>query len=82
MYEQKDKSPHLYIKDENIITQNSVLVDAGTCEGNFAIRFVDKVSKMYLIEPDPVWQECLQRTFYPFKDKVVICNKSLARYDS
>lgn len=47
-----------------------------------AIRFGDRVSKMYLIESDPIWAECLERTFYPFKDKVVICNKALARYDS
>lgn len=82
MYEQKENSPHLYVKDENIISKGSVVVDAGTCEGNFAIRFIDKVSKMYLIESDPIWIECLKRTFLPYKDKVVICNKQLARYDS
>lgn len=82
MYEQKEKSPHLYVESEEDIPQGAVIVDAGTCEGNFAIRFVDKVSKIYLIESDPVWAECLKRTFKPFEKKVVICNKQLARYDS
>lgn len=82
MYEQKEKSPHLYIENEEDIPQGTVIVDAGSCEGNFAIRFVDKASKIYLIESDPVWVECLRRTFKPFEDKVVICDKKLTRYDS
>ncbi len=82
MYEQKAGSPHLYIRDESVIPSGSVVVDAGTCEGNFAIRFVDKVSRLYLIEADSVWAECLERTFRPFRDKTIICNKALAGYDS
>lgn len=82
MYEQKKNSPHLYVEDENSILPGSVVVDAGACEGNFGIRFIEKVSRLYLIESDPIWIECLKRTFYPFKEKVVICNKKLARYDS
>ncbi len=80
--EQKEHSPHLYIKDENIIYPGAVLVDAGACEGNFAIRFVDRLSKLYLIESDPEWVKCLKRTFLPYKDKTIICEKALARYDS
>lgn len=82
MYEQKENSPHLYVIDENSILPGSVVVDAGACEGNFAIRFVERASKMYLIESDPLWIECLERTFRPFKNKVIICDKQLARYDS
>lgn len=82
MCEQKENSPHLYIEDRNSILPDSVIVDAGTCEGNFAIRFVDIVSKLYLVESDPIWLNCLEKTFHPFKNKVVICNKKLARYDS
>lgn len=84
MYEQKENSPHLYIKDNeyDLIPSGASVVDAGCCEGNFAIRFVDRVSKLYLVEPDPIWVECLKKTFHPFRDKVVICDKALARYDS
>nr|WP_305182380.1 FkbM family methyltransferase [uncultured Schaedlerella sp.] len=82
MHEQKKESPHLYLESEEDIPQGAVIVDAGTCEGNFAIRFVDKVSKIFLIESDPAWVECLKRTFKPFGEKIVICDKQLARYDS
>ena len=82
MYEQKKGSPHLYVKDENDIQPGAVIVDAGTCEGNFAIRFVEKASKIYLIESDPIWTDCLERTFFPFKEKVIICQKALSRFDS
>ena len=82
MYEQKDNSPHLYLKGENDIQTGDTIIDAGTCEGNFAIRFIDKVKRVYLIESDPLWIECLERTFRPYKNKTVICNKYLTRYDS
>lgn len=82
MYEQKVDSPHLYLKNESIIQVGDTIIDAGTCEGNFAIRFIDKVKKAYLIESDPVWVECLERTFRPYKNKVVICDRFLTRYDS
>lgn len=82
MWEQKENSPHLYIRDKNVIQKGDVIVDAGTCEGNFVIRFIDKISKAYLIESDPLWTECLEKTFYAYKDKVVICNKQLTSYDS
>lgn len=36
----------------------------------------------YVLESDPQWVECLERTFSPYKDKVVICEKALSRYDS
>lgn len=82
MYEQKENSPHLYLRNENVIQAGDTIIDAGTCEGNFAIRFIDKVKKVYLIESNPLWVECLERTFRPYKNKTVICEKFLTRYDS
>lgn len=82
LFEQKYGSPHLYIQKEDDIKKNGVIVDAGVCEGNFALRYVDKVRKIYLVESDPQWVEALKRTFYDWKDKVVICNKFLTRYQS
>lgn len=81
-YEQYPASPHLYISDKITVSKESIIIDAGACEGNFTIRFIDKIKKAYLVEPDPVWVKCLEMTFQKYKDKVVICNKSLARYDS
>ncbi len=82
LYEQDINSPHLYVKNETEIKPDSIIVDAGVCEGNFALRFIDNAKKIYLIESDPIWIEPLKRTFADYQDKVVFCNKFLARYDS
>ncbi len=82
LYEQGEHSPHLYIKDKNILKKDMVIVDAGVCEGNFALRYADYAKKIYLIECDPEWSEVLQRTFQPYKDKVVFCQKYLSDKDS
>jgi len=82
LYEQKERSPHQYVRDANEIMQDSVIVDAGVCEGNFALRYIDRAKKIYLIEADGEWMQALQRTFQPYCDKVVFCQKYLTRYDS
>ena len=38
-------------------------------------NYVDVASKIYLFECDPVWIEALEKTFEPYKDKVVIVPK-------
>lgn len=82
LQEQGEHSPHLYVRNENEIPENGVIVDAGVCEGNFALRYIEKVKKAYLIESNPMWVKALRRTFEPYKDKVVICEKFLSRYDT
>lgn len=76
--EQAQGSPHLYVRYPADVC--GCIVDAGVCEGNFSIRFVDQARKIYLIENDPRWIEALQRTFFPYKEKTVICEKRLGRY--
>lgn len=68
--EQDPTSPHLYTTDEHHVQAGDILIDAGVCEGNFALRYVDICSKVYLFEPDPKWHEPLKHTFAPFGDKV------------
>lgn len=80
--EQKAGSPHLYIRNKEEIKKGSIIVDAGVCEGNFALRYVEEAKKIYLIESNPMWMGALQRTFAEYKDKVVFCNKFLGRYDN
>ena len=82
LYEQGKHSPHLYMKDEYKIKKDTVIVDAGVCEGNFALRYIDYVKKIYLIESDPEWIKVLKKTFAPYKDKVVICDKYLSSEDT
>ncbi len=79
--EQQPTSPHLYIKDDIVVEQGDVVADAGVCEGNFALRYIEKMSKLYLFESDRRWIKPLQKTFEKFSDKVVLCHKFLGRND-
>ena len=51
------------------------MIDAGVCEGNFALKYVDVCSKIYLFESDPSWLEPLYYTFADYADKVVLIPK-------
>lgn len=73
--EQMPTSPHLYIKGKHKINKGDIVIDAGVCEGNFALRYVDICSKMYLFEPEPIWQEPLNQTFKDCRDKVKLIPK-------
>ena len=70
--EQVPTSPHLYVTDEHTVQAGDIIIDAGVCEGNFALKYVDICSKMYLFEPAKIWQEPLRRTFENYRDKVEI----------
>lgn len=81
--EQGENSPHLYIRgNEGEIKEDSVIVDAGVCEGNFALRYADKAKRIYLIESDIRWIEPLKRSFYDYRDKTILVNKYLEGYNS
>ncbi len=82
LFEQGDHSPHQYIRDEYEIQDGSIIVDAGVCEGNFALKYIEKAKKIYLIEVDLDWMSALRKSFEPYQDKVVFCPKFLSRYDS
>ena len=70
MKEQLPTSPLLYIKGEHKINEGDILIDAGVCEGNFALRYADICKKVYLFEPEEEWREPLYHTFKDFGDKV------------
>ncbi len=82
LLEQQSGSPHLYIREEEQIRPDSVIVDAGVCEGNFALRYVEKAKKVYLIESDDGWFSALKRTFEPFGEKVALKHAFLSDSDS
>ena len=80
-FEQQEGSPHTYITDDIYIKEGDVVVDAGVCEGNFAIKYIDKVSKLYLIECEAQWLDPLTLTFRDYLHKIVFCTKSLGNAD-
>ncbi|MCI9141230.1 MAG: FkbM family methyltransferase [Lachnospiraceae bacterium] len=78
--EQQWSSPHLYIRGDIKIERGDVIADAGVQEGNFALRYIEKVSKAYLFECNKVWIKPLQKTFEKFKDKVILNNSFLGQF--
>ena len=76
--EQDPLSPHLYLTPNFKIEPDSIIIDAGVAEGNFALSVVEKAKKLYLIECDPNWLATLKVTFAPWKEKVVFVEKYLS----
>jgi len=75
LIEQDSDSPHKYLNDDFYIENGDILVDAGACEGFFALENIDKCEKAYLIEPDEHWREPLAKTFEPYNNKVCFIPK-------
>lgn len=82
LYEQGKGSPHLYIPEGYKMPEDAVIADAGVCEGNFALRYVEAAKKVYLIEADKLWMKALKMTFKPYKEKVIFCEKRLSGRDN
>lgn len=78
--EQQPSSPHLYIKDDIKIESGDIIADAGVQEGNFALRYIEKVSKAYLFECNRRWIRPLEKTFEKFKDKVILYDRFLGQF--
>jgi hypothetical protein len=81
LIEQHPKSPHRYLGHGFDVEENSVVVDIGVADGNFALSIIEKVKKVYLFEPNEKWIEALEATFSPWRDKVIIVNKWVSDID-
>lgn len=79
MCEQQPSSPHRYIKGNVKVDRGDVIADVGVCEGNFALRYVEEASKIYLFESESRWMRPLEKTFEMFREKVVLCNSFVGR---
>lgn len=80
--DQYEGSPHLYVYGKHKVNLGDIIVDAGVAEGNFALTYIDIVSKAYLIESDKRWLEALKLTFEPYKNKIVLVPKMLSDMDT
>lgn len=79
--EQDIDSPHRYLTQDFQVDEGDIVIEAGVAEGNFALDIVEKAKKLYLVECEHEWVEALEKTFEPWKDKVVIIEKMLDEYD-
>lgn len=83
IYKEQDiQSPHLYLTPEFQVDSNSIVIDAGVAEGNFALSVVEQAQRLYLIECDKGWMDALRLTFAPWKEKVVFVEKYLSGIES
>lgn len=78
--EQDERSPHCYLMDGYMIKEGDVVLDAGGAEGIFALDAIETAEKVYIVECDEMWLDCLRVTF---KDdiasgKVVLVDKYLS----
>jgi len=78
----REKQPHQYVTDTFTIDEGDVLVDVGCAEGLLSLDNIEKVSKVYLFEADPIWISALNATFCDYQDKVVIINKYVSDSDT
>ena len=52
--------------------------DVGSARGLAALDVIDKVSKVYVVEPAPRWWKPIEATFAPYQDKVELVKGSLS----
>ena len=72
--EQDEDSPHRYFTDKFAINDNDIVYDVGAAEGSLGLNDIEKVSKLFIFEPDPLWAEAIEATYHPWKEKVTIVN--------
>jgi len=73
--EQDKDSPHCYEADGYVVQDGDVIADVGTAEGIWALSYAEKAEKIYLFECKKKWIKSLEKTFEPWKEKVVFVNK-------
>lgn len=72
---------HYYRKTHTPIVEGEILLDIGTAEGLFPLMVAQSCKKIYLVEPSKLFSECLERTFEPYKEKVLIHNVAIGDAD-
>ena len=79
--EQDNDSPHRYESDGFVVQNGDVIADVGAAEGIWALSNVEKASKIYLFECSGYWRKVLEKTFEPWKEKVIIVDKYVSDID-
>ena len=54
---------HYYEIPQTKVKPDDIVVDCGAAEGLFGLLVADRCKKIYLIEPSPEFNKCLQKTF-------------------
>ncbi|MDR0539245.1 MAG: FkbM family methyltransferase [Spirochaetaceae bacterium] len=75
LLEQDADSPHRYEYGDFRVEGGDTVADIGAAEGNFALDAVERAGALFIFEADTDWLAALEKTFEPWKEKVVIVNK-------
>jgi hypothetical protein len=73
--EQDIDSPHRYDTEEYTVKEGDIIADIGAAEGIWALNHAEKASKIFLFECEKKWLKALEKTFEPWKEKVIFVNK-------
>ncbi len=80
--EQDPASPHFYSGGGCEAREGDVLLDVGAAEGIWTLDAIDRAARAFLFEVDPAWVDALERTFAPWRHKVVIVNRLVSAVDA
>ncbi len=80
--EQDENSGHCYLNKDYNLELNDVVVDVGAAEGIFALKEIENIKHVYLIETDNEWIEALKETYKPWLNKITIINKFVSNVDN
>jgi len=72
--EQVEKAVFRHARDG----ERDAVFDVGSARGLLALDVIDKVSKVYMVEPAPRWWKPIEATFAPYQDKVELVKGSLS----
>lgn len=70
--EQNERSPHGYLSEHFQVKKGETGIDIGAAEGIFALRVLEEIGHIYLIEADEDWCSALAVTFRDYLDRVTI----------
>lgn len=72
---------HYYQKKHTTVDKGEILLDIGVAEGLFPLAVIANCEKIIMIEPSKVFVNALNKTFQPFKNKIVIHNLAVGNMD-
>jgi hypothetical protein len=78
LIEQDINSPHRYETPLFCVKDGDGIADIGAAEGIWALTYAEKAARIYLFECDEQWINALEKTFEPWKEKVVMINKYIS----
>jgi hypothetical protein len=78
LIEQDINSPHCYETPDFCVKDGDIIADIGAAEGICALTYAEKAAQIYLFECEAQWIKALEKTFEPWKEKVVMINKYIS----